>query len=139
MQRTTPTTTAANGRVGGGLGPLVGSAAGAVKKPSNSADSRTTGIPQSQADVPTTAEQTVAEQNASFEYGTTEGSEQTKMLAAQDAGLFDEPTQPATPQPAAPPEPPTSSGDIDVFAGLAGDNNAAGVNTSPQLIAQDDS
>ncbi len=139
LQRTTPTTTAANGRVGGGLGPLVGSAASAVKKPSNSADSRTTGIPQSQADVPTTAEQTVAEQNASFEYGTTEGSEQTKMLAAQDAGLFDEPTQPATPQPAAPPEPPTSSGDIDVFAGLAGDNNAAGVNTSPQLIAQDDS
>ena len=52
---------------------------------------------------------------------------------------------PPTPQPAAPPGNPTSSGDIDVFAGLAGTAPpAAGggsgeiVATPPQLIAQDD-
>jgi len=139
LQRTTPSSAASNGRAGSGLGSLIGSATGAVKNLFNSADTRNTGIPQSQADAPTTAEQTVAEQNASFEYGTAEGSEQTKMLAAQDAGLFDEPTQPPTPQPSAPPEAPTSSGDIEFAAGLAGDNTEAGVNSSPQLIAQDDS
>jgi hypothetical protein len=69
---------------------------------------------------PRTAEQIVAEQNASFEYGTTEGSEQTRMLAEQDAGLFDEPKQPPTTQPVPPPAAPTSSGDIDFNAGLAG-------------------
>jgi hypothetical protein len=58
-----------------------------------------------------TAEQIVAEQNASFEYNTTEGSEQTRLLAEQDAGLFDEATP--APQPAPQPAPPTSSGDID--------------------------
>lgn len=83
---------------------------------------------------PRTAEQIVAEQNASFEYGTTEGSEQTRMLAEQDAGLFDE--APPTPQPAPPPEPPTSSGDIDYNAGLAGSGEA--VATAPQEIARDD-
>jgi hypothetical protein len=62
---------------------------------------------------PRTAEQIVAEQNASFEYGTTEGSEQTRLLAEQDAGLFDEPSKPATPQPAAPPKPAASSGEIE--------------------------
>jgi hypothetical protein len=36
-----------------------------------------------------TAEQIVAQQNTSFNYGTNEGSEQTKMLAEQDAGLDD--------------------------------------------------
>jgi len=60
-----------------------------------------------------TAEQIVAEQSASFEYGTTEGSEQTRMLAEQDAGLFDEPRQPPATQPAPPPGAPTSSGDLD--------------------------
>jgi hypothetical protein len=60
------------------------------------------------------------------------------MLAEQDAGLFDEPTQPPTPQPAPPPGEPTSSGDIDVFAGLAGTDTTAGVNTAPQIIARDD-
>jgi hypothetical protein len=70
--------------------------------------------------VPRTAEQIVADQNASFEYNTTEGSEQTRMLAEQDAGLFDEAPQPPTTQPAPPPEAPTSSGDIDFNAGLAG-------------------
>ena len=83
---------------------------------------------------PRTAEQIVAEQNASFEYGTTEGSEQTRMLAEQDAGLFDE--APPTPQPAPPPEPPTSSGDIDYNAGLAGSGEA--VATATQEIARDD-
>jgi hypothetical protein len=61
---------------------------------------------------PRTAEQIVAEQNASFEYATTEGSEQTRMLAEQDAGLFDDPAQPPAPQPATPPGAPTSSGDL---------------------------
>jgi len=85
---------------------------------------------------PRTAEQIVAEQNASFEYGTTEGSEQTRMLAEQDAGLFDEPKQPPTTQPAPPPEAPTSSGDIDSNAGLAGSGEV--VATAPQQIARDD-
>jgi hypothetical protein len=85
---------------------------------------------------PRTAEQIVAEQNASFEYGTTEGSEQTRMLAEQDAGLFDEPKQPPTTQPAPPPEAPTSSGDIDFNAGLAGSGEV--VATPPQQIARDD-
>jgi hypothetical protein len=87
--------------------------------------------------LPRTAEQIVAEQNASFEYGTTEGSEQTRMLAEQDAGLFDEPNQPPTPQPANPPEPPESSGDIDVFAGLAG-TDPGSTSQGPQIIAKDD-
>jgi len=85
---------------------------------------------------PRTAEQIVAEQNASFEYGTTEGSEQTRMLAEQDAGLFDETPQPPTTQPAPPPEAPTSSGDIDYNAGLAGAGEE--VATPPQQIARDD-
>jgi hypothetical protein len=83
---------------------------------------------------PRTAEQIVAEQNASFEYGTTEGSEQTRMLAEQDAGLFDE--APPTTQPAPPPASPTSSGDIDFNAGLAGSGET--VATAPQQIARDD-
>jgi hypothetical protein len=86
---------------------------------------------------PRTAEQIVAEQNASFEYGTTEGSEQTRMLAEQDAGLFDEPKQPPTTQPATPPEPPTSSGDIDYNTGLASAGEE--VATPPQDIVKDDS
>ena len=83
---------------------------------------------------PRTAEQIVAEQNASFEYGTTEGSEQTRMLAEQDAGLFNE--APPTTQPAPPPEPPTSSGGIDYNAGLAGSGEV--VATPPQQIARDE-
>ena len=56
-------------------------------------------------------------------------------------------TQPQTTQPAAPPAPPTSTGDIDYQAGLAGTNPSppdAGGNTAPapdistQQIAQDD-
>jgi hypothetical protein len=47
----------------------------------------------------------------------------------------------ASPQPATPPEAPTSSGDIDYNAGLAGtDPGTVGTtSSSPQLIAQDDS
>lgn len=93
---------------------------------------------------PRTAEQIVAEQNAAFEYGTNEGSEQTRMLAEQDAGLFDSPAQPPTPQPASPPEPPTSTGDIDYFAGLAepappnANETDEPTPSSPQIIAKDD-
>jgi hypothetical protein len=87
---------------------------------------------------PRTAEQIVSEQNASFEYGTTEGSEQTRMLAEQDAGLFDEPKQPPTTQPAPQPAAPTSSGDIDFNAGLAGTSSGESVATAPQQIARDD-
>jgi hypothetical protein len=83
-----------------------------------------------------TAEQIVADQNASFEYNTTEGSEQTRMLAEQDAGLFDEAPQPPTTQPAPPAEPPTSPGDIDFNAGLAGSGEE--VATPPQQIVRDD-
>jgi hypothetical protein len=141
LQRTTPTSAASDGRAGGGLGGLLGSAVGgvtgAVKNLFNSTNSRTTGIPQSQSDVPTTAEQIVAEQNAAFEYGTTEGSQQTKMLAEQDAGLFDEPKQPPTTQPAAPPKAPTSSGDIDYNAGLAGTDPGV-TSTAVQEIVKDD-
>jgi hypothetical protein len=80
---------------------------------------------------PRTAEQIVAEQNASFEYGTTEGSEQTRMLAEQDAGLFDEPKQPPTPQPAAQPAAPTSSGDIQPTSPSAGQTSPFAGQTSP--------
>jgi hypothetical protein len=77
----------------------------------------------------TTAEQIVAEQNASFNYNTTDGSEQTKMLAAQDAGFYDESNQP-TPQPAAPPKPATSNGDIGQLSfGAVANNISAGVTT----------
>ena len=43
-----------------------------------------------------------------------------------------------SPQPAAPAEAPTSSGDIDYNAGLAGTDTSPGVNTAPQIIARDD-
>lgn len=84
-----------------------------------------------------TAEQIVAEQNASFEYGTIEGSEQTRLLAEQDAGLFDEATP--APQPALPPTPPTSTGDIDFSSESALIPTAPEVPNPPQLIARDDS
>jgi len=80
-----------------------------------------------------TAEQIVAEQNASFEYGTTEGSEQTRMLAEQDAGLFN---TPATPQPAAPPEAPTSSGDISSPRPANADIITGEVNTTTYIPVQ---
>jgi hypothetical protein len=114
LQRTTPKSSASNGR------------------PTANTNKNVTGF----SPVPTTAEQIVAEQNASFEYGTTEGSEQTKMLAAQDAGLFDEPKQPPTTQPAPPPGSPTSSGGIDFNAGLAGSGEV--IATPPQNASAPD-
>ena len=95
LQRTTPKSVASDGR----------STANTNKNIAGTTPSRTTNVAK-------TAEQIIAEQNASFEYGTTEGSEQTRMLAEQDAGLFDEPKQPPTTQPAPPPGAPTSSGDV---------------------------
>ena len=72
----------------------------------------------------TSAKQIVAEQDASFNYGTTDGSEQTRMLAEQDAGFND----PPTPQPASPPKPATSSGDINQFSfGSLANNISSGV------------
>lgn len=78
--------------------------------PANNGRPTTTSSATGSRTSPMTAEQIVADQNASFEYGTIEGSEQTRMLAEQDAGLVDGPT---TPQPAAPPGAATSSGDLD--------------------------
>jgi hypothetical protein len=43
-----------------------------------------------------------------------------------------------SPQPAGEPEAPTSNGDIDVFAGLAGTDPTAPTSESSQIIAQDD-
>ena len=135
LQRTTPTAAASDGRAGGGLGSLIGSAVGgvtgAVKNLFNSSDTRTTGIPQSQADT--------QDSNASTDSGIGTGS--------TDANDVNGENDPASPQPASPPAPPTSTGDIDYNAGLAGTNPApldAGTNdspapdTPPQEIAKDD-
>ena len=135
LQRTTPTAAASDGRAGGGLGSLIGSAVGgvtgAVKNLFNSSDTRTTGIPQSQADT--------QDSNASTNSGIGTGS--------TDANNVNGENDPASPQPASPPAPPTSTGDIDYNAGLAGTNPApldAGTNDSPapdnqpQEIAKDD-
>ena len=111
----------------GALIPLTNSAPVSTNnRPSTATNGQpaTTATPAGSRPAPRTAEQIVAEQNASFEYGTNEGSEQTRMLAEQDAGLFDEPKQPPTTQPAAPPAAPTSSGSIDYNAGLAGTSGA---------------
>jgi hypothetical protein len=83
----------------------------------------------------TSARQIVAEQNASFEYGTNEGSEQTRLLAEQDAG-FDE--LPSSPRPAPPPQPATSTGDIrnntpsTEFAAFEDALNPAPANPTPR-------
>jgi hypothetical protein len=53
---------------------------------------------------------------------------------AQDGGFYGTPS----PQPASPPAEPTSSGDIDYNAGLAGTDTQAGVNSQAQEIAKDD-
>jgi hypothetical protein len=100
LQRTTPASSASNGRAGSGLGGLIGSAVGgvtgAVKNLFNSSDTRTTGIPQSQADT--------QDSNASADSGIGTGS--------TDANNVDGENDPPTPQPAAPPGEPTSGGDI---------------------------
>lgn len=130
LQRTTPKSAASDGRSGanplsGLLGKATGAVTGAVKGLFGPSDSRPTGIPQSQADAQD------AEDGANAGTGT--GS---PVEDGYDAGTEYE--GPPTPQPAAPPGAPTSTGSIDVFAGLAGTSEEAGVNTSPQLIAQDD-
>jgi hypothetical protein len=118
LQRTTPSTTAANGRAGGGL---LDAATNAVKNLFNSADNRTTGIPQDQADA------------QDLENGANAGT----GTAATDTDNVNGENDPPSPQPAAPAEAPTSSGDIDYNAGLAGTD--PGVNsTAPQIIAKDD-
>lgn len=122
LQRTTPKSAATDGRSGGGLGGLLGSAAGAVKNLFNSGESRSTGIPQDQADA------------QDLENGANAGTGTAPTDNTEDA---DETGIPS-PQPSAEPGDPTSTGDIDYNAGLAGDDTSAGVNTEPQLIAQDD-
>jgi hypothetical protein len=128
LQRTTPKTAAADGRSGGGLGGLLGSAAGAVNNLFNSTASRSTGIPQDQADV---------QNSENSDDGFVQSSTGLNVLAEESTDTGDENGIPS-PQPSAEPGDPTSTGDIDYSAGLAGDDTGAGVNTEPQLIAQDD-
>lgn len=109
----------ANGRAGtiaGALGGLLGAT-----------DIRTTGIPQDQAD----AQDLENGANAGTGEGSTDEESASTINDTDGDGI-------ASPQPADAPGDPTSSGDIDVFAGLS-DEGDAGVNSSPQLIAQDDS
>jgi hypothetical protein len=107
---------------------------GKAPPPANNGRPTTTSSATGSRPSPITAEQIVAEQNASFEYGTTVGSDQTRMLAEQDAGLVD---GPPTPQPAAPPAAPESTGSIDYNAGLAGTDPGT-TSSAPQEIAKDD-
>lgn len=109
----------ANGRAG--------SIAGVINGLLSGADVRTSGIPQGQAD----AQDLENGANAGTGTGSTDTESASTVNDTEGAGL-------AAPQPAATPGEPTSSGGIDPFAGLAGTDNA-GVNTAPQLIAQDDS
>jgi hypothetical protein len=122
LQRTTPPTAAADGRSGGGLGGLLGSVTSAARGLLNSNGSRPTGIPQDQAD----AQDLENGANAGTGTASTDSTDDT-----EENGI-------PSPQPSAEPGDPTSTGDIDYNAGLAGDDTAAGVNTEPQLIAQDD-
>jgi hypothetical protein len=90
-------------------------------------NTRTTGIPQSQADA------------QDLENGANAGS----GTGSTDTSSADVAQPPASPQPSAPAAPPTSTGNIDVFAGLAGappdaDSSGEVISTPPQLIAQDD-
>ena len=106
------------------------------EKPGAVANARpTTSTATGSRSSPTTAEQIVAEQNASFEYGTTEGSEQTRMLAEQDAGLFDEPKQPQTAQPAAPPGAPESTGAIGYVEDTEAPPNASSASNADAALA----
>ena len=119
LQRTTPSTTSANGRTPStGINNLTNNLPAAT-------DVRNTGIPQDQAD-----EQDL--ENGSGDTGLGTASSDT------DPDNVDGLNDPSTPQPSAPPGDPTSTGDIDYNAGLAGDVQIAGTDTAPQLIAQDD-
>jgi hypothetical protein len=122
LQRTTPKAAAADGRSGGGLGGLLGSATSAARSLLNSTGSRPTGIPQDQADA------------QDLENGANAG---TGTAPADDTDNDSENGTPS-PQPSEEPGDPTSTGDIDYNTGLASDDTEAGVNTEPQLIAQDD-
>jgi len=120
LQRTTPKSAASDGRGGanllsGLLGKATGALTGATRSLLGSLDPRETGIPQSQADA------------QDLENGP--GEQTDENVNENDS---------ASPQPAAEPGDPTSTGDIDYNAGLAGDDTSAGVNTESQLIAQDD-
>ena len=124
LQRTTPASAAADGRqnlLGGLLGKATGAVTGAVKGLFSPSDSRGTAIPQDQADAQDLEN---GGDNAGTGTGTTEDTTDIN--------------DPPNPQPAAEPEAPTSSGDIDYNAGLAGSDTEAGVNSEPQVIARDD-
>ena len=123
LQRTTPKSSATDGRaITNALGTLAGKVTGAVKDLFKSSDTRSTGIPQSQADA------------QDLENGANAGT----GTSTTDVENVDGENDPPSPQPSAPPADPTSSGDIDYFAGLAGTSDSAGVNTAPQIIARDD-
>jgi hypothetical protein len=128
LQRTTPKTAAADGRSGGGLGGLLGAATGAARNLFNSTNGRSTGIPQDQADV---------QSSENSDDGFVQSSTGLNVLSEEATDDTSENGTPS-PQPSEEPGDPTSTGDIDYNAGLAGDDTGAGVNTEPQLIAQDD-
>jgi hypothetical protein len=96
---------------------------GATRGIFGSSDVRTTGTPQDQADA----------QDLENGYDNSESG-----TVATDTENVDGENDPASPQPSAEPEDPTSTGSIDYSAGLAGDNAEAGVNSEPQIIARDD-
>jgi hypothetical protein len=103
--------------------------AGAVNNLFNSTNSRPTGIPQDQADV---------QNSENSDDGFVQSSTGLNVLAEEATEDNSENGIPS-PQPSEEPGDPTSTGDIDYNAGLAGDDTGAGVNSEPQLIAQDDS
>jgi hypothetical protein len=96
---------------------------GALSNLFGTSDSRNTGIPQSQADA------------QDLENGGTSGFEDDgPELLNPD---IDDENDLASPQPAAEPEAPNSSGDIDYNTGFSNDETDAGVNTEPQDIARE--
>ena len=101
-----------------------GSALGAAKSLLNGADVRTTGIPQSQAD----AQDSENGANSGTGTGSTDTESASTVNDTEGNGL-------ASPQPASAPGDPTSSGDIDPFAGLAGTSPGAGGFTPPATAA----
>lgn len=112
----------------GSLLPLANSSAPAssngrgVATTPTATDIRNTGIPQSEAD----AQDLENGANAGIGFGSTVDENTDADNAV------------ASPQPTAPPGEPTSTGDIDYNAGLAGTDPGA-TSEAPQIIAQDDS